>query len=319
MNRVRHVWLAAMLVLALGADAGEYPVRPIQIVVPFPPGAAADTAVRTIAPRMAASLGQPIVVRNHPGVPGILAVSRAAPDGYTLLVGAGSNMVTQPLLARQLPYSPRNFAPVGRAIVNVPILTAHPALGVRSAQELIGLARAQPGRLNYSSSGTGSPGHLAMEMFQALTGTSMVHVPYKGGASAVTALMGHHVHVSVNALPSVIGPVRQGRLVPLAVGSTARSPALPDVPTMAESGVPEFDYEIWYGLFAPARAPVEVVHAVSQALQAALQDTEVVRQLESQGADPSPSSPQELADYIARDTARWERLISERRLDAAAR
>lgn len=315
MKMLKH-WLVATVAAALAGAAhpADYPARTVQVIVPFPPGAAADNAMRVIARRMSEQLKQPIVIENRPGVPGIFAAARAQPDGYTLMLGAGSSIVTHPLMVSKLVYSPKDFVPVGRAIVNVPILTTHPSLGVRSTQELIAMARKKPGRLDYSSSGAGSPGHLSMEMFQLMTGTHMVHIPYKGGAPAVTELMGGHVHLGINALPSVLGPVRQNRLVPIAMASRKRSPALPEVPTLAESGVPGFEYDIWYALFAPARTPPAVVNTVNQALQVALKDTEVVRQLTEQGAEPSPSTPQELADYIQRDTARWAKVIRERKL-----
>lgn len=313
MKKFRLGWLAAAAALATGAQAA-YPERPIQVIIPFPAGAAADNAMRVIARRMSDQIKQPIVIENRPGVPGILAASKAQPDGYTLMLGAGSSIVTHPLMVSKLVYSPRDFAPVGRAIVNVPILTTHPTLGVKSMQELIALARKKPGKLDYSSSGAGSPGHLSMELLQQLTGTYMVHIPYKGGAPAVTELMGGHVHLGINALPSVLGPVKQKKLVPLAVASRKRSAALPKVPTMAESGITGFDYDIWYAMFAPARTPPDVVNTVSAALQAALKDPEVARQLAEQGAEPSPSTPQELADYIQRDIARWSKVIKERKL-----
>ncbi|HSV46309.1 MAG TPA: tripartite tricarboxylate transporter substrate binding protein [Ramlibacter sp.] len=316
MKTFKHWWLAAAVAaIAMAAQAADYPARSIQVIVPFPAGAAADHAMRVIARRMSEQLKQPIVIENRPGVPGIFAAAKAQPDGYTLLLGAGSNMVTHPLMVSKLVYNPsRDFVPVGRAIVNVPILTTHPTLGVSNAQELIALAKKKPGRLDYSSSGAGSPGHLSMEMFQLMTGTHMVHIPYKGGAPAVNELMGGHVHLGINALPSVLGPVRNKKLMPIAVASRKRSPALPEVPTLAESGVPGFDYEIWYAMFAPARTPPDVVNTVSQALQSALRDPEVARQLVEQGADPSPSTPQELADYVQRDRVRWAKVIKERNL-----
>jgi tripartite-type tricarboxylate transporter receptor subunit TctC len=314
MNKFQHWVLAGAAALCVGANAADYPARPIQVIVPFPAGAAADVAMRVIGRRMSELLKQPVVVENRPGVPGILAAARAQPDGHTLMLGAGSSIVTHPLMSSKLVYRPGDFTPVGRAIVNVPILTTHPSLGVRNAQELIALAKKKPGRLDYSSSGTGSPGHLAMEMFQLMTGTNMAHIPYKGGAPAVTELMGGHVHLGINALPSVLGPVQQKKLVPLAVASPKRSPALPEVPTLAEAGVPSFEYEIWYALFAPARTPADVVNTASRALQAALKDPEVARQLMAQGAEPSPSTPQELAEYVQRDTERWRKVIKERNL-----
>lgn len=316
MRSFKQVLVAALATLVVqGAQAATYPEKPIRVVVPFPAGAAADNAMRVVALKLGAGLGQPVVIENKAAVPGIQAAAMAPADGYTFLLGAGSGMVTGPLLNSKLPYNPtRDFVPVGRILINVPILTSHPSLGVRSVKELIALARQKPGRLDYSSSGSGSPGHLSMEMFQALTGTHMVHIPYKGGAPAVNELMGGHVHLGINALPSVAHHVKSGKLVPLAVASARRTRALPEVPTMAEAGVTGFEYDIWYALFAPARTPPDVVAKVSAALQRVLTDPDVVRQLTEQGADAAPTSAQELARYIQEDTARWSKIIKDRNL-----
>lgn len=310
--------LAAVALAALlpwQAAAAEYPERTVRIIIPFPPGAAADMAMRVVGKRLSELLKQPVVLENRPGVPGIQAAAVAQPDGYTLLLGAGSSMVTHPLMSSKLVYNPgRDFVPVGRVLVNVPVLTTHPSLGVRSVPELVALARKKPGKLDYSSSGAGSPGHLAMELFQQMTGTHMVHIPYKGGAPAVTELVGGHVHLGINAVPSVMGHIKTGKLVPLAVASAKRSRALPDVPTVAESGVQGFDYDIWYALYAPSRTPADIVNKVSGVLQAALRDAEVARQLLQQGAEPAPTSAQDLARFVQQDTARWSRVIKERKL-----
>jgi tripartite-type tricarboxylate transporter receptor subunit TctC len=314
MNRIRYCLLALLACLATQARA-EYPEKPVRIVVVFPAGAAADSAMRVVVPRMAEQLRQPVIIDNRPGVPGIQTVAAAPADGYTLLLAAGSGMVTGPLLRTKLTYHPtRDFTPVGRVLINVPVLTVHPSLGVRSVQQLVTLAKKKPGGLDYSSSGSGSPNHLAMEMFQQLTGTSMVHIPYKGGGAPVTDLLGGHVHLGFHAVPSVIQQIRMGQLAPLAVAGVKRSRALPDVPTMAEAGVPGFDYDIWYALFAPARTPPDVVARASAALQAALKEPEVARQLMEQGAEPAPTTPQELARFIKDDTARWSKIIKDRNL-----
>lgn len=316
MSRLKNFLAAGLAGLALhGAQAGEFPDRPVRVIIPFPAGAAADNAMRVVARKMSDQWRQPVVIENRPSVPGILAAATAPADGYTLLLGAGSSMVTTPLLNSKLVYNPaRDFVPVGRVLLNVPILTTHPSLGVRSVKELVALARSKPGRLDYSSSGSGSPGHLAMEMFQSMTGTHMVHIPYKGGAPAVTELAGGHVHLGVNAVPSVMPHIKQGRLTPLAVGSRKRSPALPEVPTFAEAGMPDFQYDIWYAMFAPARTPPEVVAKVSASLMRALADPDVASQLVAQGAEPAPTTPLELARFIKDDTARWAKIIKDRNL-----
>lgn len=318
MNRRQQLLSLAGLALGLAplpGRAADFPDKPVRIVVPFPAGAAADAAIRVVARKMSQLLSQPVVIDNRPGVHGIQLVASAAADGYTLLLGAGSGMVTAPLLSSKLPYNPsRDFVPVGRVLVNVPILTTHPSLRVNSVQELLALARRNPGALNYSSSGNGSPGHLSMEMFQAATGTRMLQIPYKGGAPAVNELVGGHVQLGINAVPSVLPHIQAGRLTPLAVASARRSRALPQVPTMAEAGVRDFEYDIWYALFAPARTPAPVVSKASAALRRALEDGEVARALIAQGAEPAPTTPDELARFMREDTARWARLVKERNL-----
>lgn len=297
------------------AQAVEFPEKPVRIVIPFPAGAAADTAMRVVARKMSDQWRQPVVIDNRPGAHGFQAVTAAPADGYTLLMGAGSGMVTAPLLSSKLSYNPsRDFVPVGRVVVNVPILTTHPSLNVRTLQELIERARKSPGELNYSTSGNGSPGHLSMEMFQAATGTRMVQIPYKGGGPAVNELAGGHVQLGINAVPSVAPHIKAGKLVPLAVASAKRSRAFPQVPTMAEAGVNGFEYDIWYALFAPTGTPPDVVHRISKALAGALGDAEVASVLVAQGAEPAPTTPQELARFIQEDTARWAKLVKERNL-----
>ncbi len=297
------------------AGAAEFPEKSVRIVIPFPAGAAADTAMRVVARKMSDQWRQPVVIDNRPGAHGFQAVGSAPADGYTLLMGAGSGMVTAPLLSRKLAYHPtRDFVPVGRVLVNVPILTTHPSLQVGTMQELIELARKNPGSLNYSTSGNGSPGHLSMEMFQAATGTRMVQIPYKGGGPAVNELVGGHVQLGINAVPSVAAHVRAGKLVPLAVASAKRSRAFPEVPTMAEAGLKDFEYDIWYALFAPTGTPQEVVQKISKTLRKVLAEPEVANSLVAQGAEPAPTTPQELARFMQEDTARWAQLVKDRNL-----
>lgn len=312
---IASMLLPFMLSQPLIAGAADFPEKPVRIVVPFPAGAAADTAMRVVARKMSEQWRQPVVIDNRPGVHGFQAVTSAPADGYTLLMGAGSGMVTAPLLSSKLPYNPsRDFVPVGRVVINVPILTTHPGLQTRTVQELVELARKSPGTLNYSTSGNGSPGHLSMELFQAATGTRMVQIPYKGGGPAVNELVGGHVQLGINAVPSVFAHIKAGKLVPLAVASAKRSRAFPQVPTMAEAGVKNFEYDIWYALFAPTGTSPELITRISKTLNAALGDAEVSNLLVAQGAEPAPTTPQELARFIQEDTARWAKLVKERNL-----
>ncbi len=315
LNLRRTLLLLAMALQLPLAAANEYPQRPIKVIVPFPAGAAADTAMRVVGKRMGEILGQPIVIEAKPGVPGIQSAAIAPADGYNFMLGAGSSIVTHPLLNSKLPYDPkRDFTPVGRILINVPILTVHPSTGVRSVRDLIAAAKAKPRTLNYSSSGMGSPNHLSMELFESMTATEMVHVPYKGAATSVADLVAGHVQLGINAVPSVLAQVRTGKLVALAVASSKRSRIVPEVPTIAESGVPGFEYEIWYALFAPAKTPAAPIAKVSAALQAALKDPQVQQALMEQGAEPAPTTSQELATYIQQDTAKWAKLIKDRNL-----
>lgn len=308
------VLLALVLQIPLYARA-DYPDRPIKVIVPFTAGAAADTAMRVVGKRMAEILGQPVLVEARPGVPGIQSAAAAPADGYTLLLGAGSAIVTHPLLNSKLPYHPtRDFVPVGRILINVPILTTHPSMGVRDVKGLITALKAKPGVYNYSSSGMGSPNHLAMEMLEDTASVKMVHVPYKGAANSVNDLVAGHVQLGINAIPSVIGQVRAGKLVPIGVASAKRSRIMPEVPTIAEAGVPGFEYEIWYALFAPAKTPSAAVARASAALQASLRDPQVQQALLEQGAEPAPTTAQELGQYIQQDIARWAKLIKDRNL-----
>jgi tripartite-type tricarboxylate transporter receptor subunit TctC len=307
---------AATFTALIGTHAfgAEYPAKPVRIIVPFSAGAAADAVTRVVARKLTDYWGKQVLLDNRPGIPGIQVAAYAAPDGYSLLMGAGSSMVTGPLMATKPAYDPeRDFAPVSRLVTIAPILTAHPALRVKTVKELIALAKAKPGQLNYSSSGTGAPNHLAMELFLVLTGTDMVHVPYKGGAPSVTELVAGQVQLGFNAIPSVLQFVKDGRLTPLGVGSLKRAHTLPDVPSIAET-VKGFEYEIWYGLFAPSKTPPAIVSKISADVQRALREPDVIQQLLAQGTEPAPTTPQQLTQYIHEDTARWAKIVKERGL-----
>lgn len=308
--------LAAGLALASAvARAGEFPDRPVKVLVPFPAGGAADNAMRVVGRKLSEYWKQQVLVENSAGVQAIRAGAAAPPDGYHLLLAAGSHMVTGPLLRAKLPYSPQaDFVPVDRLATNPPVLVVHPSLGVGSVKDLVALAKKKPGELNFSSSGIGSPNQLAMEMFQDMTGTEMTHIPYKGGAPSVVELVGGQVQLAINAIPSVLPHLRSRKLVALAVASGQRSRVLPDLPTIAEAGVPGFEYTIWYALFAPARTPPPIVSKISDDLQRALADPEVTRLLLEQGNEPAPSSAGKLAQFIQQDNNRWAKLVRERRL-----
>lgn len=245
----------------------------------------------------------------------MVAGATAAADGNTLVLGAGSLIVTAPLLNSKLAYKPqRDLVPVAQLLTNTPILTVHPSLGVKNMKELIAHAKSKPGVLNYSSSGMGSPNHLMMEMFGMVTGTSMTHVPYKGGAPSVAELIAGHVQLGINATPTVLQHVRTGKLTPIAVASAQRDREFPNVPTMTEAGVPNFEYLIWYGLFAPSRTPTLRVERVSSDIQKVLKEPAVVQAIRLQGADAAPTTPQQFARIVQDDIQVWSKLIKDKKL-----
>ena len=308
--------LAAPAVAALSISTGSgsaYPSKPIRIVVTYAPGGSTDVVARLLAIPLTEILGQQIVIDNRGGAGGIIGteiVARAAPDGYTLLFGTSAGLSINPLLQRELPYNvARDFAPISLVVVNPQVLVAYPGLAAKTIGELIKLARARPGQINYASPGVGSPNHMGMELLKAMTGINLVHVPYKGGGPASTDLIAGQVSLLFNSIPSVLPHMRSGRLKALAVGSAMRSPAIPEIPTVAEAGVPGFDYSTWYGLFAPAGTPRVIVVRLNAAAAQALLAPQLAQPLRAQGSEPRPSTPDELAQFMRVEHARWERVV----------
>jgi len=306
--------LAAIGCLIQASAAAAWPERSVKFVVPFPPGGPADGSMRIVVKRLAEMWGQPVIVENKAGAHGTIAVAHAPADGYTLLLGAGSGMVTAPLMNKKLSYKPADFLPVSLLATSSSILTTHPGTGMKTVKDLLNQAKASPGTLSYGSSGIGSPGHLTMEMFQQRTGTRMTHIPYRGGAPVVTDLMGGVVHVAVNATPTVIPHLQSGKLVALAVTSRKRDRALPDVPTMAEAGVPQLEFDVWYAIFAPAKTPAAVVDRISADLRKVLAEPETQRLFVAQGNEAAGSTPAQLGRMVQDETQVWSKLIKERNL-----
>ena len=307
--------LAAWLCFFLGCAHAAYPDRPVKIIVPFSAGAAADAVMRPLAAALAAKWQQQVLVENRPGLTvGPQSAAAAPADGYTLLFGAASTMVTTPLTTAKLPYDvKRDFVPVVRLAILPTVLAVNPALGARSLKDLMALVRARPAALNYASSGRGAPNHLAMEYLLSLTGGEMVNVPYKGAAPAVVDMVGNQVQVGFMAVPSVLPHLRSGRLLALAVGSKKRSPLLPDVPTVSET-VPGFEYFAWYGLFAPKGTPAAVIDKVYADVVQVLGTPELQRVLMAEGSEPSPTTGTELAREIEKETLLWKGIIQQRKL-----
>jgi len=303
---------AAALALAAPyvARAAEFPTRPVRLVVPFPPGGPTDTIARLVAPRVERGWGQPVVVENRGGAGGNIgtaAVARAAPDGHTLLLVASSHAIN-PSIFRALPYDPlRDFVPVALLASSPFVLVVHPSVPANSLAELIALARARPGRLNYASASNGSGNHLAMEMLKAAAGVDLVHVPYAGAAPATTDLLAGQVPVMFNNMVSAVPHIPAGRLRALAVSGQRRAAALSEVPTVAESGFPGFDATTWYGVLAPARTPPSIVAELNARFVTALDGAQQRERLAALGLDPTPMAPDAFGRFIESEMAEWGR------------
>lgn len=304
----------AAAVLCVGALAADYPVRPITLVVPYPPGGGNDVIARLVAANMSASLGQPIVIENRGGAGSTIGtrdVARSKPDGYTLLI-ATSALAINPLLYPDANYDPnKDFAPVGLIATSANLVLVRPSLPVRSITELIALARQQPGKLNFASTGTGTSTHLAAELFASMAGVTLTAVPYKGVAPAVTDLMGEHVDLMFCPTASVVGVVRAGKLRALGVTGARRSPLFPDLPTVSEAGLSGYDAELHYGIVAPAGTPTEIIAKLNAALNGALTNTEIRNRLGADGTVTLPGTPGAYAADIASEQVKWSAIIKK--------
>ncbi len=307
--------VAALLPLGLApACAQDYPSRNIRMVVPFPAGGGTDTVARMLAQKLTEALKQTIVIDNIGGASGAVgheAVARAVADGYTLLVATGSTIATNPLVSKVSWDPVKDFTPIAMLVIDPMPLVVHPALPARNVRELIALAKEKPGALTMASFGTGSVPHLAGELFNAQAGTKMLHVPYKGGAQALNDVIGGHVALMFNSAGAVSGPIASGQVRLIAVGAPQRSAGLPDVPTVRESGLPEFEATTWLGLYGPANLPSSVVTRLSRAVAEILAQPDIRDRMGKMGFDTRSGSPQELADILARDLARWGKLVRD--------
>ncbi|WP_043006687.1 Bug family tripartite tricarboxylate transporter substrate binding protein [Comamonas testosteroni] len=294
------------------AQAPYWPTRPLRLVVPFPPGGLIDRMARLVGPSLAQSLGQPVVVDNKPGAGGNLGaadVARAAADGYTLLM-ASPPLTISPAIYKSLPYPPQQIEPVallGR-VQNVLLVNARSP--IRSVAQLGESAKARPGQMNYGSNGNGTSLHLCMELYKSISGAQITHVPYRGAAGAMTALLAGEVDVMFDNLPAALPHIRAGKIRALAVAARERSRALPDVPTMLEAGVPRFDVTAWFGIAAPAGLPGGVGERLRQVLADAVATPEIAQAMQNQGAEPYLLQQAMLRQFWAEDSARWSRLAS---------
>ena len=308
---VTTIALAALSGPSLASD--DFPIRPIRLVVPYPPGGGIDDVARLVGQKVAGLLGQPVIIENKPGAGGILggdAVARAAPDGYTLLID-NSSLVINPSLYPKLPFDvARDLAPVTLASTQDSMLLAHPSLAARTVTELIALAKARPGKLNYASPRNGSPQHIGMEMFNLLAGTQMVHIPYKGGAPATNALLAGEVDLLLSGTTG-LPHVRSGKARALATTGGSRSSLLPDVPTVAESGLRDYSSTNWQAILVPARTPASVVARLNKAFVEALKSPDIARVLTERNFVVVASTPSELARTIEEGLASYRKLIRE--------
>ncbi len=309
------MWRFAMILLAgltHTAAAQSYPTKPIRLVVPYPPGGPTDFVGRAVAAKLTELLGQQMVVDNRPGAGTVIAsemIARAAPDGYNLLFGTGGGTFLAPLILPKVPYDPqKDYAPVAMLVMSPQVLVVHPSTGANSVKELIAVAKAKPGQLNFSSVGTGTSPHLGGELFKSLAGVEIVHVPYKGTAPSMTDLIAGRVQLAFSSIPTVLTHVQAGRLKMLGTGGTKRSPALPDIAPIAES-LPGFELVTWYALFAPAGTPAAIVNRLNSETAKVLKDADIQKRFGEQGLETTLMTPQELKRYTENDVSRWSRLI----------
>jgi len=312
-SRVMRGLVSGLLVLAASAAAAqEYPAKPVRIIVGFPPGGATDLVARLLAPKLAEAFRQQVIVDNRPGANGIIAsdlTAKAPPDGYTLHLGTLSALVITPAITK-VPYDPfKDFSPIGRTVALQNIFIAHPTLPVRNIRELIALARARPGKLNFASSGTGSTGHLSGELLKTMAKIDMTHIPYKGGGPALTDLLGGQVELFVAIISTAVPQVKAGKARGLAVTGDKRAAALPDVPTVAESGVKGYESTNWYCMLGPANLPRPIVERWHKEMTAALNSPEIMQALIDRGIDAAPTSPAEFTAYLKSETAKWTKVV----------
>ena len=319
MNKLRLLFAATLLAPAAAlmaldkASAQEFPSRPITLVVPYAAGGGNDVMARTVADKMSKTLGQQIVIENRAGAGGSTAtrqVARSAPDGYTLVIGGTGTLAVNPTLYQNVGYDPRkDFAPIGIIGVVPTVLVVHPSSPIRSLVELIKLAKDSGKSIEYGTPGIGTVNHLAAELFGMMAGIKLTHVPYRGAGPALNDLLGGHIPLVLSAIPNVHGHIEAGTLRALAVTPARRSAMLPDVPTIAETGLKGYDMSLSYGLVAPAGTPRAIVERLNAALNAALATDEVKKRLATEGAEPQPTSPEEFVAMIDREETRGSALV----------
>jgi len=310
--------LSAALALSAphaAAAAEPYPARPVRFVVAFPPGGGTDIIARSIAQKLGERLGQQVLIDNRPGAGGNIGtdlVAKSSPDGYTLLMGSAGPLAINASLFARMPFDPiKDLAPVTLAASTPNVLVVHPSLPAATVRELIALAKARPGEINFASSGHGTPAHLAGELFNSMAGVKLIHVPYKGAAPALADLLGGQVQLMFSTMPPALPHVRDGKLRALAVTSLKRSPAAPDLPTVDEIALPGFEANTWHGVVVPAGTPAAIVARLNREIVAILHLPDVVERLSGQGAEALGSTPEEFAAYIKSESVKWAKVVRD--------
>jgi tripartite-type tricarboxylate transporter receptor subunit TctC len=298
-----------------GAFAQQWPAKPLRIIVPFPAGGGVDFIGRVMAKHLSERLNQQVVVDNRAGSNGIVgleALKNAPADGYTLSAASNGPLVNNLILYSKLPYDTlRDFAPISNMVIFPLMLVTHPSLPAKNVKELIALARSKPGEIVYSSPGVGNGGHLAAELFVGLAKLKVLHVPYKGTAPANVALLGGEVHLTFSSIPSILPHVQSGRVRSLGIGNAKRLRSLPDIPTIAEAGLPGYEAYSWGGMVAPAKTPAAIISRLNREINAILKQPEVLDQLTREGTLPNPDTPEQFAAYIKADIEKWTKVVRD--------
>ena len=305
----------SLLAASLAAPAQPYPSRPVRFIAPFPPGGAVDIVTRIVAAALTETLGQPVVVENRSGAGGTVgtdAAAKAPPDGYTLLSGGIATHGIAPALYSKLGYDAvRDFSPLSMIGTTPNVLVVNPSFPARTVAEFVAQAKAAPGKINYGSPGVGTSPQLTMELFKHMTGIDLVHIPYKGNAPALADLLAGQIPAMFDNLPGQMAMIRAGRVRILGVSSSARHPSIPDVPTLAESGLPGFDVVVWYAVFVAGTPPKDALARLAEATFKAVNSPEALRRLSEQGVDPGASSPEQLAERVRSELAKWAKVVKD--------
>jgi len=312
-SAVKFSAIALSFSMTAAANAAAYPDKPIRMLVGFAAGGGTDTTARAIGQPLSEALGQQVIVDNRPGAAGNIAAditAHSVPDGYTILMGTIAALAINPSLYQKLPFDPiKDFEPISLAVSSMNVLVVHPSVAAKNVKELIALAKAQAGKLTYGSSGVGGAGHLAGVLFDQLAGTKMIHVPYKGGAPAIIALVSGEVNMVFATAETAVPQVKAGKIRALGVTTAKRSALLPDLPTIAEGGLPGYEANNWYGLLAPAKTPAAIVERLNREVVKVLNMPNVKEQLFRSGLDASPSTPKEFGAYIKSEMAKWSKVV----------